>query len=212
MLKDVFMAAKRGGPDTAANFLLRVAVEKARKHNVPRDNIEKAIKKAQGADGPGYEDITYEGYGPYGIAVFVEASTNNGTRTVANVKSIFKKCDGSLGTNGSVEFLFERKSVFEIPADGLAEEEFTLHMIDAGADDVVLDEGFYVVTGPMEAFGTIQEKLQEIKVTPEEASLERIPHAKKKLTEEESANVERLIELLEDDDDVVTVYHNLDND
>lgn len=212
VLKDVFKASKSGSPDPTANFLLKVTIEKAKKFNVPKDLVEKAIKKGQGSDGAGFEDITYEGYGPEGVGIFVEASTDNPTRTVANVRSFFKKCNGTLGTSGSLEFVFSRKAEFEVPAEGIQEEEFTLHMIDAGADDVELDEGFYVVTGPKEAFGRIQEKLQEINITPEEASLVRIPLTKKEVSPEALEQVSRLIDLLEDDDDVVAVYHNLENE
>lgn len=208
-LKDVFMAAKSGGPDMDTNFLLKVAIERCRKFNVPKDNIEKAIKKSQGGDGPGYEDVNYEGYGPHGVAIFVETSTNNPTRTVANVKSYFRKCNGSIGVNGSLEFIFERKAEFLIPTNNINEEEFTLDMIDAGADDVKLEDGFYEVTGPMENFGVIQEKLQELSITPEEASLVRIPLSTKELNEEQAEEIYNLIDMLEDDEDVVTVYHNL---
>ncbi|MBC7658075.1 MAG: YebC/PmpR family DNA-binding transcriptional regulator [Chitinophagaceae bacterium] len=212
MLKDVFKASKGGSPELSANFLLKVAIEKAKKFNVPRDHIEKAIKKGQGEEGGGYEDITYEGYGPNGVAFFVEASTDNPTRTVANIRTHFKKCNGVLGTPGSLEFVFSHKAQFEIPADGIDEEDFTLHMIEAGADDVELDEGYYVVTGPKEAFGCIQVKLQEIEVTPEEASLIRIPNSKKEVDTETLVQIEKLIDFLENDDDVVTVYHNLENE
>src|SRR5690606_28208226 len=112
-------------PELASNFLLKVAVERAKKFNVPKDNIDKAIKKGQGSDGVGYEDITYEGYGPDGVAIFVEASTNNPTRTVSNVRSYFRKCNGSLGVTGSLQFVFDHKSQFTIPAEGVDEDEFT---------------------------------------------------------------------------------------
>lgn len=212
MLKDVFKASKGGLPDVSANFLLKVAIEKAKKFNVPKEHIEKAVKKGQGGEGVGFEDISYEGYGPGGVAVFVEASTDNPTRTVANIRSHFKKSGGTLGTAGSLEFLFEHKAQFEIVAEGIVEDEFTLHMIDAGADDVQLDEAYYVVTGPKDAFGQIQEKLQEINVIPEEASLVRIPHSRKEVDAETLTQIEKLLDLLENDDDVVTVYHNLDNE
>ena len=208
-LKDVFIASKSGSPDVATNFLLRVAVERCKKFNVPKDNIEKAIKKGQGSDGVGYDDISYEGYGPDGVAIFVEASTNNATRTVANVRSYFKKCNGSLGVSGSLEFVFERKSIFKIPSVGIDEDDFTLHMIDGGAEEVELNQEFYTVTGPMDSFGTIQEKLQEINVTPEEASLTRVPLTFKEVNDETYEQIEKLIDLLEEDDDVVTVYHNI---
>ncbi len=212
MLKDVFKASKGGSPEPSVNFLLKVAIEKAKKFNVPREHIEKAVKKGQGTDGVGYEDISYEGYGPNGVAVFVEASTGNPTRTIANIRTAFKKCGGALGTPGSLEFVFAHKAQFEIVAEGIEEEEFTLNMIDAGAEDVILDEGFYVVTGPKEDFGSIQMKLQELHITPEEASLIRIPMNKKEVDEETLAQIEKLIDLLENDDDVVTVYHNLENE
>ena len=209
-LKDVFKAGKSGGPDPATNFLLKVAVERCKKLNVPKDNIDRAIKKSQGEGGAGYEDISYEGYGPGGVAIFVETSTNNVTRTVANVRSYFKKCNGSLGVSGSLEFVFERKAVFTIPAEGINEDEFTLHMIDAGADEVELEEGMFEVTGPMELFGAIQGKLQEINVIPEEASLVRIPLSLKSVNDETVEQIEKLVGLLEEDDDVVTVYNNLE--
>lgn len=209
-LSDVFKASKNGGADIESNFLLKVAVERCKKFNVPKDNIDRAIKKGQGSDGVGYEDISYEGYGPNGVAIFVEASTNNVTRTAANVRNYFKKCNGSLGVNGSLEFIFERKAVFTIPAEGIDEDDFTLNMIDAGADDVELEDDLYEVIGAMESFGSIQEKLQELNITPEEASLERIPLIYKKVDEETTEQIERLISMLEEDDDVVTVYDNME--
>ena len=212
MLKDVFKASKGGSAELSANFLLKVAIEKAKKFNVPREHIEKAIKKGQGEGGAGFQDIAYEGYGLGGVAVFVESSTDNPTRTVANIRSHFKKCNGALGNSGSLQFVFDHKAQFEIVAEGINEEEFTLHMIEAGADDVELDEGYFVVTAPKEAFGQIQEKLQEIEVTPEDASLVRIPNNKKHVDDETLVQIEKLIDFLENDDDVATVYHNLENE
>ncbi len=209
-LKDVFKASKSGGADPETNFLLKVAIERCKKFNVPKDNIERAIKKGQGGDGDGYEDVTYEGYGPNGVAVFVEASTNNTTRTAGNVRSYFKKCGGSLGVNGSLQFIFERKAVFHIPSEGIDEDEFTLEMIDVGAEDVELEDDMYEVKGPMEVFGAIQEKLQEMNITPDEAGLERIPLTTKEADEETIEQVNKLVDMLEEDDDVVTVYDNLE--
>jgi len=208
-LKDVFKASKSGSSDLDTNFLLKVAVERCKKFNVPKDNIDRAIKKGQGTDGVGYEDVTYEGYAPGGVAIFVEASTNNVTRTAGNVRSYFRKCYGSLGVNGSLEFIFERKAVFMVPAEGIDEDEFTLELIDAGAEEVELEDGLYEIKGPMETFGTIQEKLQELNITPDEASLERIPLTTKEADEESLIQIEKLIGLLEEDDDVTTVYDNL---
>jgi len=210
-LKDVFKASKSGKADLSANFLLKVAVERAKKLNVPKDNIDKAIKKGQGSDGVGFEDISYEGYGPGGIAIFVEASTDNPTRTVANIRNHFKKCDGSLGVSGSLEFIFKRKAVFIVPENGINEDEFTLHMIDAGAEDVEKSDDTYVVSGEMESFGVIQEKLQEINITPDEASIIRQPVSTKTVVDEDILETfDKLIDLLEEDDDVSAVYHNLE--
>lgn len=212
-LKDVFKASKSGSGEIAANFLLKVAVERAKKLNVPKDNIEKAIKKGQGGGGEGFQDIAYEGYGPGGIAIFVEASTDNPTRTVANVRSFFKKCDGSIGTSGSLEFIFKREAIFKIPAEGIDEDDFTLHMIDAGAEEIEKANDLFIVTGEMGSFGSIQEKLQEIDITPDEASIIRKPLNLKKVEDEDTLNqFDKLISLLEEDDDVVAVYHNLDED
>lgn len=208
-LQDVFKASKSGGPDPSTNFLLRVAIERCRKFNVPKDNIEKAIKKGQGPDGEGYNDVNYEGYGPDGVAIFAEASTNNVTRTVGNVRSYFKKCNGSLGTSGSLEFVFEQKAIFTVPVEGIDEEDFTMQMIDAGAEEVERDEEFFEVIGAKESFGAIQEKLQGINITPDEASLVRIPLNQKEVSNETREEVEKLIELLEADEDIVTVYHNM---
>jgi YebC/PmpR family DNA-binding regulatory protein len=209
-LKDVFKASKSGGADPDTNFLLKVAIERCKKFNVPKDNIDRAIKKGQGGDGAGYEDVNYEGYGPNGVAIFVEASTNNTTRTAGNVRSYFKKCGGSLGVNGSLQFIFERKAVFQIPSEGIDEDEFTLEMIDVGAEDVELEDDMYEVKGPMDVFGAIQEKLQELDITPDEAGLVRVPLTLKEDADEETLEqVDKLIGLLEEDDDVVTVYDNL---
>ena len=209
-LKDVFKASKSGGGDPDTNFLLRVAVERAKKFNVPKDNIEKAIKKGQGDDGAGFEDVTYEGFGPAGVAVFIEASTDNPTRTVANIRNYFKKCDGALGVSGSLEFIFDRVALFVLPCQGIDEEELTLEVIDAGVEDVKKVDDSFVLRGEMSEFGNIQEKLQELGVTPDEASLVRVPTSVKEVDDETAReSIEKLIELLEEDDDVVAVYHNL---
>ena len=146
------------------------------------------------------------------MAIFVEASTNNGTRTVANVRNFFNKCGGSLGTTGCLQFVFEHKAVFEIPQGKLVEDDFTLDMIDAGADDVVLEDGYFTVTAPMDAFGTIQTKLDQLKITAEEAGLERLPLTFKEIDKETFKTVMKLVDLLEGDDDVTKVYHNIKYD
>lgn len=211
-LHDVYTAVKSGGESVETNFLLKIALERCRKFNVPKDNIERAIKKGAGGDGAGYEDITYEGYGPEGVGIFVEASTDNVTRTVANVRSYFNKNGGSLGKDGSLQFIFDRKAVFIVPKGELDEDDFTLEMIDVGAEDIELDGESFEVIGPMESFGEIQSKLQTMGITPEEANLQRIPNSFKAISDEDTmAQLEKLIGLLEDDEDVVSVYHNIED-
>lgn len=211
-LHDVATAVKSGGGDPESNFLLKIALERCKKFNVPKDNIDRAIKRGMGGDGEGYTDITYEGYGAGGVGVFVEASTNNVTRTAANVRNYFNKSGGSLGKDGCLQFIFDRLAVFTVPKGELDEEEFTLEMIDAGAEDIETEEENFEVYGPMESFGSIQTKLQEMGVTPEEAGLQRIPNNFKAADEETYAQIEKLIGLLEDDEDVVSVYHNLEGE
>ncbi len=211
-LREVTKAVKQGGEEIASNFMLRIALERSRKYNVPKDNIDRAIKKGMGNEDEGYFDIVYEGYGPNGVAIFVEVSTNNGTRTVANVRNFFNKCGGSLGTTGCLQFVFERKAVFEIPAGKLNEDDFTLDMIDVGAEDVLLEDGFYTVTGPMETFGPIQTKLDQLKITTDEAGLERVPLTFKEIDHETFKTIMKLVHLLEGDDDVTKVYHNVKYD
>ncbi len=209
-LHDVAKAIKSGGPDPDTNFLLKIALDRCRKFNVPKDNIERAIKKGSGEGGDDWNEINYEGYGPGGVAVFVEATTNNPTRTVANVRSYFNKCNGSLGKEGCLQFVFEQKAVFTIPKGELEEEDFSLEMIDAGAEDIETEEEMFEVVGPKEAFGDIQKKLQELSITPEEAGLERIPLSFTGANDEVIGDIEKLIGLLEEDDDVVNVYHNIE--
>lgn len=209
-LHDVAIAVKSGGGDPGTNFLLKIAIERCKRFNVPKDNIERAIKKGMGGDSEGYEDATYEGYGAGGVAIFAETSTNNIVRTVANIRSYFNKCDGSLGKDGCLQFIFDRKAVFLVPQGNLIEDDFTLEMIDAGAEDITLEDETFEVIAPMELFGEIQNKLQSLSVTPDEAGLERIPTTFKAVDNDTRQQVERLIDLLENDDDVVSVYHNLE--
>lgn len=209
-LHDVALAVKSGGGSPESNFLLRIALERCKKFNVPKDNIDRAIQKGLGGDGSGYVDLTYEGYGPGGVAIFVEASTNNNTRTVANLKSYFNKCNGSLGKDGCLQFIFEQKAVFVIPKGNLSEDDFTLEMIEAGVEDMTLEGDLFEAIAPMNMFGEIQSKLQQLNITPDEAGLERIPTTFKAVDPETLVQVEKLINILENDDDVVSVYHNLE--
>ncbi|HAZ12473.1 MAG: transcriptional regulator [Bdellovibrionales bacterium GWA2_49_15] len=213
LLRDVTKTVKTGGESPESNFMLRVILERCRKSNVPKDIIERAIKKGMGGEDDGYFDVNYEGYGPHGVAIFVEASTNNPTRTAPNVKNCFNKCGGSLGTSGCLQFVFEHKAVFEIPADQIKDEDaFSLDIIDAGADDIQLEDGYYIATGPMPSFGPIQKKLDELKIKAEESGLERVPLNFKEVDKETFDMVMKLIGLLEDDDDVNKVYHNIKYD
>jgi len=214
-LRDITSAVKSGGTDSETNFLLKVALERCRKFNVPKDNIDRAIKKAEGGDGADYQDINYEGYGPGGVSIFVEASTNNVTRTVANVRSYFNKNGGSLATSGALEFIFERKSTFVVPKEGLDEDEFTLEMIEAGAEEIETDlenENCFKVLGPVSSFGSIQKSLQALNITPDEANLQRFPTNLKTVSEDDEPALDKLIDLLESDEDVVTVYHNIEEE
>lgn len=210
ILFEVTKAVKSGGEDVGSNFLLKIALEKCKKNNVPRDNIDRAIKKGLGGNDDGYEDIFYEGYGPNGVAIFVEASTNNVTRTIANVRFCFNKAGGSLGTAGTLQFVFNRKAIFEFPAVDLDEDQLTLELIDAGAEEIERENDYFYITGPMECFGSISKKLEDLNITPEEASLEQIPTTFKDVDDQTYLAIMKLIDALEADEDVIKVYHNME--
>jgi YebC/PmpR family DNA-binding regulatory protein len=211
LIKEITVATKESGADPEMNPRLRLAIQNAKGANMPKDTIERAIQKGAGGDGDAFQDIVYEGYAPNGIAVYVECSTDNTNRSVANVRSIFNKNEGSLAKNGSLEFLFDRKGVFNFAMpEGVDEDEFSLEVIDAGAEDIDFNEGQAQVTCAMEDFGSVSKKLDELKVEIESAGLERIPHNTKALNDEEFKQVMRVIDALEDDDDVQKVYHNLE--
>ena len=210
IIREIHIAAKEGGGDPDSNPALRLAIANGKGANMPKDTIERAIKKACGADAESYEEPTYEGYAPHGIAVFVECTTDNLNRTVAAVRSVFTKKGGSLGTNGSLSFLFDRKGIFVIPQGEHDEDEFTLEMIDGGAEEVELQEGTFLVTTAFEDFGNMMKKLEELGVEPESAELQRIPHEAISLPTPEAKQALTLIEALEEDDDVSKVFHNLE--
>ena len=163
LIKEITVAVKNGGPDAETNPRLRLALQNARGQNMPKDNIERAINKASGADGTQYEDVTFEGYGPDGIAVFVECATDNNTRTVGNVRSYFRKYGGNLGKDGCLEFVFDRKGIFSLDQGELDEDDFTMEMIDGGAEDVEFDDGLITVTTAMEDFGNWESLLLSLK-------------------------------------------------
>jgi len=210
IIKELMIAAREGGGDPESNARLRLAVQNAKGANMPKDNIERAIKKAVGSDAESYTETTFEGYGPFGIAVFAECLTDNNNRTVAAVRAAFNKHGGSLGTNGSLSFLFERKGVFTITSEGLAQDDLQLEMIDAGAEDFEIEEDTIVITCAKEDFGSVSKKLTEMGIEPEESGLKRIPNDTKTLDVESARKVIRFIEALEDDDDIQNVYHNLE--
>jgi YebC/PmpR family DNA-binding regulatory protein len=210
IIKEIIIAAKEGGGDAETNARLRLAVQNAKGANMPKDNIERAIKKALGADAESFIETTFEGYAPGGIAVFVECLTDNNNRTVAAVRSAFNKHGGNLGTNGSLSFLFERKGIFTIKNEGLSLDDLELEMIDAGASDFDVDGDTLTVSCALEDFGSVNRKLNQLKIEPEEAGLKRIPHETKKADLDVAKKVLRLVDTLEDDDDIQFVYHNLE--
>ena len=209
--KEIDIAVKAGGPDPANNTRLRILIQNAKAENMPKENVERAIKRAVSKDTSDYKEIVYEGYGPFGIAIVVETATDNNTRTVANVRHCFNKYGGSLGTTGSLDFLFDRKCVFKITRpENFDLEEFELEMIDYGADEIFEDEENHgIIYGSFEAFGAIQKYLEDNHYEMVSGEFERIPLDTKELTEEQRESVDKLLEKLEEDDDVTNVYHNI---
>ena len=208
--KEISIAVKAGGPDPDANPRLRVLMQNAKAANMPKENVERAIKKATSKDEGDYKEVLFEGYGPYGIAIVVETATDNNNRTVANVRSYFNKFGGSLGTSGSLSFLFEHKSVFHIkPKDGVSLEDLELELIDFGVDEVDADEEEIVIYGEFESFNAIQKYLEDNGFEIASAELERIPNDTKEVTDEQRAQIEKLIERIEEDEDVQNVFHNM---
>ncbi len=211
IIKEITIAARDGGGDPDTNPRLRLAIQNAKGANMPKDNIERAIKKATDADATNYQEYTFEGYAANGIAVFVECMSDNNNRTVSSVRSAFNKHGGSLGTNGSLTFLFDRKGIFTIAvSDEMDMDEFELELIDGGAEEIDVDDEIISVTCAMEDFGNLNKKLEDMSIEPASADLQRIPNDTKALNIESSKTVLRLIDHLEDDDDVQNVFHNLE--
>ena len=210
--KDIVMAVKEGGPNPETNARLRAVMQNAKAANMPKDNVERAIKKASDKDTADYKEILFEGYAPHGIAVLIETATDNNNRTVANVRAAFNKCDGTFGTSGSVVFMFDHTCNFRINSEGLKMdlEEFELELIDFDVEEVFEDEDGILIYAPFEQFGAIQKYLEENELEILSSGFERIPTATKKLTEEEQADVDKLLERLEEEDDVQNVYHSMD--
>lgn len=209
--KDIVMAVKEGGPDPDTNSRLRAVIQNAKTANMPKDNVERAIKRASEKDQGDYKTVVFEGYAPHGIAVMVEAATDNNNRTVANVRSYFSKCGGNLATSGSVEFMFDHQCHFKIEKADQDVEELELELIDYGAEEVFEEEDGILIYGPFESFGSLQRALEEKGIEILSSGFERIPNVTKELSGEEAEEVEKLIEKLEEDDDVQNVYHNMIN-
>ena len=206
--KDIVMAVKDGGPAPESNSKLRAVIQNAKAANMPKENIERAIKKASDKTSENYKESLFEGYGPFGIAIIVETATDNNNRTVANVRSYFNKYEGSLGTAGSVEFMFDRLCHFKIRTD-LDVEELELDLIDFGIDEVIIDENEILIYSSFENYGIIQKELEFRKINIISSEFERIPKQFKTLSEEKKDKVNVLIEKIEEDDDVQNVFHNM---
>jgi YebC/PmpR family DNA-binding regulatory protein len=204
------MAVKEGGTSPEANARLRAVIQNAKAANMPKENVERAIKKATDKDTANYKEVLFEGYAPHGIALLIETATDNNNRTVANVRSYFNKCNGTMGTQGSVEFMFDHTCNFRIPNTGIDIEEMELEFIDFGAEEIFADEDGILIYAPFGSFGAIQKELENRGIEILSSGFERIPQVTKKLTAEQIADVEKLIDKIEEDDDVMNVYHTMD--
>lgn len=208
--KQITMAAK-SGTDPDVNPRLRALIQEAKAENMPKDNVERAIKRAVEKDKADYKEVVFEGYGPYGVAILVETATDNNMRTVANIRSYFNKCNGSLGTSGCLDFLFDHKCVFKIKSkEGLDLEELELSLIDFGVDDIFTnDEGEIMIYGPFESYGSIQKYIEENGFELISGGFDRIPTDTKNVTAEQHAEIEKLLGKFEEDEDVQNVYNNM---
>lgn len=212
IIKELSVAVKQGGAEPDTNPRLRTAMQNAKGANMPKDTIERTIKKASGADGTSYEEVTFEGYASNGVAVFVECTTDNNNRTVANIRAIFTKYGGNLGTNGSLEFIFDRKGVFTIAAEkvGMDLEEFEMELIDGGLEELEKEDEIVLAYTNFANFSAMQKKLEELGIELQSAELQRIPNSTKALDVDKSKSVLNMIDKFEEDDDVQNVFHNLE--
>jgi YebC/PmpR family DNA-binding regulatory protein len=208
--REISMAVKDGGPDPNYNPRLRIAVQNAKLANMPKANVENAIKKATSKDAENYAEVVFEGYAPHGVAVIVETATDNNNRTVANIRHIFSKYGGNLGTSGSVDYMFDRRGIFKVKAEGINLEDLELELIDFGLEEVKREEGALLLYCGFTDFGAFQKALEERKMEVESAELVRLPNHSKSLSDDEVEDVIRLIEKLEEDDDVLNVFHNME--
>jgi len=208
--REIALAVKAGGDNPDYNPRLRVAVQNAKAANMPKTNVENAIKKASSKDAENFQEVTYEGYAAHGIAVLVETATDNPTRTVANVRMHFDRCGGALGTSGSVAFMFNRKSIFKVKAEGHDWESLELELIDAGLEEIKMEEDEAVLYADFKDFGSMQKALEDLKIETSSAQVEYLHTMSKKLGDTEVEQVIKLIDRLEEDDDVLNVFHTMD--
>ncbi len=208
--REIAIAVKSGGSNPDYNPRLRMAIQNARAANMPKSNVENAIKKAEGKDAENYQEVVYEGYGPFGIAVLVETATDNPTRTVANVRMYFDRAGGSLGVSGSVSYLFSHKAVFKVKSEGQDWEMLELDLIDHGLEEIKFEDEEAVLYADFADFGTMQKALDERQIEPTSAQAEWIPTLAKKLKDDEVEQMIKLIDRLEEDDDVLNVFHTMD--
>jgi len=208
--KDIVMAVKEGGADPDSNSKLRAVIQNAKSVNMPKDNIERAIKRASDKSQGDYKEVLFEGYGPHGIAILVETATDNNTRTVANIRSYFSKCNGNLGTSGSVVFMFDHICNFKVEKRDLDIEELELELIDFGVEELFIEENEILIYAPFECYGVIQSELEKRGIIINSSGFDRIPNITKEIKEEEEiANIDKLLEKIETDDDVQNVYHTM---
>ena len=207
--KDIVMAVKEGGPDPDSNSKLRAVIQNAKSVNMPKDNIERAIKRASDKSVGDYKEILFEGYGPSGIAILVETATDNNTRTVANIRSYFNKHNGNLGTSGSVAFMFEHTCNFKINKENIDIENLEFDLIDLGVEEVFEEETGILIYGPFDSFGEIQKELESKKIEIISSGFDRIPNNLKVVSNEDRDENEKLLEKIENDDDVQNVFHNM---
>jgi len=210
LVKEITMAAKQGGNMPESNPRLRLAIQNAKSANLPKDNIERAIKKGNSRDAATYTEVTYEGHATYGVAVVVECMTDNPNRTVADVRAIFTKYGGGLGKSNALAFLFDRKGVFTVKKESMTDEEaLTLAMIEAGAEAIEPEAGYFHITCPLETFGHVQQGLEAMQIAMDDAALQYVPNTSVTLSGDAAAKVTKLIDALEDHEDVQRVFHNM---
>ena len=207
--KDIVIAVKEGGPDPDSNSKLRAVIQNAKSVNMPKDNIERAIKRASDKSVGDYKEILFEGYGPSGIAILVETATDNNTRTVANIRSYFNKHNGNLGTSGSVVFMFDHNCNFKINKENIDIENLEFDLIDFGVEEVFEEDTSILIYGPFDSFGEIQKELESKKIEIISSGFDRIPNNLKEISNEDRGENEKLLEMIENDDDVQNVFHNM---